>query len=259
MSPIEHSEQSEQRPLEAELHALADHRLDPRRAVEVEAWLAGNPEQAASVHAWRAQREALHIAFDKVLEEPVPDRLRQAAARRTMPRLAAAVAWLSLGILVGFFSRGLPNQPGKAELAASLPHQAVIAHAVYSPEVRHPVEVGAAQEAHLVQWLSKRLGHELAIPRLGPQGFELVGGRLLPGETGPAAQFMYQDAQGLRLTLYVRSASAGSGETAFRYASEGRVGVFYWLDGPFGYALSGEVPRERLLSVAEAVYRQLNR
>lgn len=252
----------EQKPLEAELHALVDHRLDPQRAVEIEAWLADYPEQAVRVHDWRTQREALHIAFDKVLEEPVPDRLRQAAARRSMPRLAAAVAWISIGMLVGFFARGLPTQPaqtGKAELAASLPHQAAIAHAVYSPEVRHPVEVGAAQEAHLVQWLSKRLGHELSIPRLGPQGFELVGGRLLPSEAGPAAQFMYQDTQGLRLTLYVRSASAGSGETAFRYASEGRVGVFYWLDGAFGYALSGEVPRERLLSVAEAVYRQLNR
>lgn len=252
----------QQIPLEAELHALVDNRLDPRRAVEVDAWLDGNPEQAARVHAWRAQKEALHAAFDKVLDEPAPDRLRRAAAKRSMPRLVAAVAWLSLGLLAGYFARGLPTQPGqagKAEMLALLPHQAAIAHAVYAPEVRHPVEVGAAQEEHLVQWLSKRLGHELSIPRLGPQGFELVGGRLLPGETGPAAQFMYQDAQGLRLTLYVRSANAGNGETAFRYASEGRVGVFYWIDGPFGYALSGEVPRERLLSVAEMVYRQLNR
>ncbi len=249
----------EQRPLEAELHALVDNRLAPQRAVEVAAWLAANPQQAALVHAWRAQKEALHSAFDKVLEEPVPDRLRQAATRRSMPRLAAAAAWVSLGVLLGFFSRGLPTQPDQAALVASLPRQAALAHAVYSPEVRHPVEVGAAQEEHLVQWLSKRLGHDLTIPRLGPQGFDLVGGRLLPGEAGPAAQFMYQDAQGLRLTLYVRKASAGNRETAFRYAREDRVSVFYWIDGPFGYALSGEVPRERLLTVAESVYRQLNR
>jgi len=249
----------EQRPLEAELHALVDNRLAPRRAAEVAAWLAENPEEAARVHDWRAQKEALHGAFDKLLEQPVPDRLRQAAQRRAMPRLAAAVAWLSLGLLVGFFAHDLPDQTDKSALAASLPRQAAIAHALYSPEVRHPVEVEATQEAHLVQWLSKRLGHELAIPRLGAQGFELVGGRLLPDEAGPAAQFMYQNAQGLRLTLYVRVASASGGETAFRYASEGSVGVFYWLDGPFGYALSGEMPRARLLGVAEAVYRELNR
>ena len=33
-------------------------------------------------------------------------------------------------------------------------------------EVAHPVEVGAAQEAHLLQWLSKRLGRKLAAPDL---------------------------------------------------------------------------------------------
>ncbi|MEK7737636.1 MAG: anti-sigma factor [Pseudomonadota bacterium] len=204
-------------------------------------------------------KSTARLLFFVTLKAMFLDRLRQAATRRGMPRLAAAAALVSLGVLLGFFSRGLPTQPDQAALVASLPRQAALAHAVYSPEVRHPVEVGAAQEEHLVQWLSKRLGHDLTIPRLGPQGFDLVGGRLLPGEAGPAAQFMYQDAQGLRLTLYVRKASAGNRETAFRYAREDRVGVFYWIDGPFGYALSGEVPRERLLTVAESVYRQLNR
>ena len=33
--------------------------------------------------------------------------------------------------------------------------QASFAHAVYSPEIRHPVEVTAAEQDHLVQWLSK--------------------------------------------------------------------------------------------------------
>ncbi len=70
---------------------------------------------------------------------------------------------------------------------------AAVAHAVYSPEVRHPVEVGADQEAYLVRWLPKRLGANLKVPHLAAQGYPLVGGRLLPGERGPAAQFMYQD------------------------------------------------------------------
>ena len=63
----------------------------------------------------------------------------------------------------------------------------------------------ADQEAHLVAWLSKRLGTQLKIPQLSGLGFNLVGGRLLPGDQGPVAQFMYQDAQGQRLTLYVRT------------------------------------------------------
>jgi anti-sigma factor RsiW len=129
---------------------------------------------------------------------------------------------------------------------------------VYSPEVRHPVEVGADQEAHLVAWLSKRLGTPLKVPHLGDLGYSLVGGRLLPGERGPVAQFMYQDGKGQRLTLYVRVNPDDSGETAFRFAQEHGVGVFYWLDRKLGYALSGEVEKNELLRIATAVYRQLN-
>ena len=93
---------------------------------------------------------------------------------------------------------------------------------------------------------------------LSAQGFELVGGRLLPGEAGPVAQFMYQDARGQRLTLYVQREAKEGGETAFRYARENGIGVFYWLDGHFGYALSGQMEKPDLLRIATAVYQQLN-
>ena len=46
----------------------------------------------------------------------------------------------------------------RARPLSEFARQAVLAHVVYSPEVRHPVEVRAAQQEHLVQWLSKRLG-----------------------------------------------------------------------------------------------------
>jgi anti-sigma factor RsiW len=129
---------------------------------------------------------------------------------------------------------------------------------VYTPEVRHPVEVGADQEEHLVKWLSKRLGTDLRVPKLGSQGFDLVGGRLLSGPQGPVAHFMYQDAKGQRLTLYV-SAQKGEGrDTAFRFSQEDRVAVFYWVDRNYGYALSGELRRDVLLTVADAVYKQIN-
>src|SRR5262249_45771313 len=136
--------------------------------------------------------------------------------------------------------------------------RAAIAHVVYSPEVRHPVEVGADQEAHLVAWLSKRLGTPLKVPGLGSLGYTLVGGRLLPGERGPVAQFMYQDGKGQRLTLSVRANPDESRETAFRFAQASSIGVFYWLDYKLGYALSGEIEKGELLRVANAIYKQLN-
>mgnify|MGYP001156534848 FL=1 len=244
---------------EQELHAFADGRLDATRRAAVEAWLAEHPDMRQTVAEWRIQGEQLHHAFDPVLDEAVPARLTEAAkpASRLPPlRMAAAIAWLAVGGVVGYAVRS--SVPAAPQPSASLARQAALAHAVFSPEVRHPVEVGAAEETHLVAWLSKRLGAELKPPRLSAQGFDLVGGRLLPGEAGPVAQFMYQDARGQRLTLYVRRDTQDSGETAFRYTRENGIGVFYWLDGRFGYALSGEMEKADLLRIATAVYQQLN-
>ena len=248
-------------PSDDDLHAYVDGQLGEGRRAAVEAWLAANPAAAERVRAWQKQRAALHAGFDAVLTEPVPQRLQQAARRlsadrRPLFRVAAAVGWLALGSVIGYAIRG--SQPAGEGGPPPIARSAAIAHAVYAPEIRHPVEVGADQEAHLVQWLSKRLGAPLKVPHLAGEGYALVGGRLLPGESGPVAQFMYEDGSGKRLTLYVRTDATDSRETAFRYALEGQVGVFYWLDGRLGYALSGELPREKLLALAESAYKQLN-
>ena len=209
----------------------------------------------------KALSQALHQLYDPVLAEPVPERLR---ARRSRWRtVAVAAGWVALGLAVGGLAgwqlHGLrPVAPPQAEVPGFV-KRAAVAHAVYSPEVRHPVEVGADQEQHLVAWLSKRLGAPLRAPHLEQVGYTLVGGRLLPGENGPVAHFMYQCKQGTRVTLYVRTNSTPGQETAFRYSAEGPVKVFYWIDRRLGYALSsGDIASDDLLKVANAVYQQLN-
>jgi anti-sigma factor RsiW len=243
---------------EVDLHAHVDGVLPAERAAEVDAYLAEHPGEAARLAAYREQNAALHREFDPVLDERPPHRLDAPRLYRARPllRYAAVVAWFALGGVIGWQLHAF-TADRRAE-ATSWPRRAAIAHVVYSPEVRHPVEVGADQEAHLVAWLSKRLGSPLKVPHLGELGYTLVGGRLLPGERGPVAQFMYQDSKGQRLTLYVRVNPDDSGETAFRFAQEHGVGVFYWLDRKLGYALSGEVEKNELLRIATAVYRQLN-
>lgn len=242
---------------EKDLHGFADHQLDPAGMAEVEALLASDPGAAERVAVIRKQNEELHALFDPVLDEPVPPALlAMPVAQWPLVRIAAVVAWLAVGGVMGWGLRGaLDATP--PEMAA-LARQAAVAHAVYVPEVRHPVEVGADQEQHLVTWLSKRLGAQVKAPSLAELGYGLVGGRLLPAADGPAAQFMYQDGKGRRLTLYVRRGAEGNRETAFRYAQESGVSVFYWVEGPLGYALSGDLEKPELLRVANVVYRQLN-
>jgi anti-sigma factor RsiW len=242
---------------ETDLHAYADGQLDDARRVQVEAHLANDPAATESVRVWRDQNEALRALYNPVLNEPVPQRLfavRPSRGRWPYYALAAAAMGVSFGL--GWMSHSYRTD--RLVEAATLPRRAAVAYAVYAPEVRHPVEVGADQQDHLVKWLSKRLGNELKVPVLTQQGFELVGGRLLPGGKGPGAQFMYQDARGQRITLYVSVRDAEPRDTAFRFSQEDKVAVFYWIDGKLGYALSGEMDRASLLVVATVVYRQLN-
>lgn len=258
---------------DAELHAYVDGRLDEVRCAQVEGYLAAQPEQAERVRVYRAQNQALRDLFNAVIDEPVPKRLRELVAQSQpavaehqassfLPHwsLARIAAGLIIAVVSGIGGWAAHDKYLPAEhmaRMAMLPRQAAIAHVVYSPDVRRPVEVGAEQEDQLVAWLSKRLGTPVHPPKLGALGYELIGGRLLPGNSGPVAQFMYHDATGQRLTLYVSTENTNNHDTAFRFAQEGPVNVFYWIDGKFGYALSAGIDKAELGRVATAVYVQL--
>jgi anti-sigma factor RsiW len=254
---------SEPQVSESELQAYADGRLDPARRVAVEAWLAARPEEAERIADYQRIAEALRGAYDPVVAEPLPQRFLRAPLRGWR-RHALVAGWLAAGLAIGAVAGWQLNDarrsaPALADVGAAMARRAAMAHATYSPEVRHPVEVGADQEAHLVAWLSKRLGAPVRAPKLEEVGYSLVGGRLLPGESGPVAHFMYQCNQGTRVTLYVRTEANNNRETAFRYAKEGNVRVFYWVDRKFGYALSSaDISKEDLFKIANSVYQQLN-
>ncbi len=202
------------------------------------------------------QNNLLRRTFDAVLTEPIPARMY--LKRPAWLDYARAAVFVAVGVAIGLAIPMLrPAPAGSAAIATALPIRAARAHLVYSPEVRHPVEVDAKDQDHLVKWLSKRLGVPLKVPVLAAEGFDLLGGRLLPGTDGPVAQFMYQDATGKRLTLYVTRPHKGDEITAFRFTQDGPVSVFYWIDRDCGYALSGEIDKPQLARVANSVYRQL--
>jgi anti-sigma factor RsiW len=258
---------------EAELHAYVDAALPEARRAEIEKHLAAQPGDAERLHAYVAQKAGLRELFDAVLDEPLPERLRALAsappsdaapARRAAPLARWSLRRIAAGLLVAVFSGAAGwLAHGRYQVAESpmalLPRQAAVAHVVFSPDVRRPVEVGADHEDQLVAWLSKRLGTPVRAPKLAPLGYSLIGGRLLPGNSGPVAQFMYQDSSGQRLTLYLSTENVGNQETAFRFAQEGPINVFYWIDGKFAYALSASIAKDELANVAKAVYDQIER
>ena len=251
---------------EDELQARVDGRLPPERSAEVNAYLAANSEEQARLSRYVAQKQMLSAAFADEPAGPIPGRLRVARLleeqrRRRYQRfaqIAAAVALVAVGAAGGWAARySVPaffaSSNSALADARTITADAISAHRVFSVEVRHPVEVDVGQEAHLVQWLSKRLGRPLVVPDLSAAGFHLMGGRLLPAEDSPAAQFMYENGKD-RLTLYLRSGIGG--ETAFRYSEENGIGAFYWSDEGFGYALAAKADRNLLLRLAEIIFQQ---
>jgi anti-sigma factor RsiW len=249
------------RPSEDELHAFADGLLDAGRQSEVRQWLENSPQDAARIAEWQAQSLAIRAAFSGYARSTAEDAelLRHRPARGAGWRnLAAGLALFVAGAAAGHYLPTVASHdPQLLVQETELPDEARAAYLIYASEVRHPVEVAAAEEAHLATWLGKRLSHaNLKVPNLSALGFHLVGGRLVPVEGQAGALFMYEDDKGKRLTLLV-GRNAADRQTSFRFAGSGKVDTFYWIDNGFGYAITGEVPRDVLRQVAEETYRQL--
>jgi len=255
-----------ERPIgEDDLQAFVDGRLTPSRLEAVKAYLTDHPALADQVRSEIEQREALRARLAFKAQEPIPARLRVAnliAMQRPAPRIrpaaaAAAVAWMAIGALLGLAGGAwwFSDARGPTD-ATRVAEQAMAAHRIYVSERLHPVEVPGDQEAHLVQWLSRRVGKPLKAPNLNAQGYRLIGGRLLPDHGEAAALFMYENAGGSRLTLYARS-GGNEEQTAFRFESQEGISAFSWIDNGLSYVVSAREDRARLLPIAETIYKQL--
>jgi len=265
-----------------EIHAYVDGTLSEARRADVERELERNPELAARASDFFALNNLLHDRYDRVLNEPLPARLRVAApaaegraerAAANWTRFAGLAASLVLGVGIGWgvhygmsgsSASGGPTMTADGDLRAvsaqgteRFAQQAALAHVVYMPTVVRPDAMDESQEQDFVKWLANRLGTDVHAPMLSKSGFMLSGGRLFAGEDGEVAQFMYHNAQGERVTLCISHRKTSTNTTAFKLYQDGSVNVFYWVDGDFGYALSGGIDRKVLLQLAHDVYAQL--
>ncbi|MFP3551225.1 anti-sigma factor [Paraburkholderia sp. SIMBA_049] len=262
---------------EEDVHAYVDGTLSDERREEVERAIELNPALAARVSDYFSLNNMFHERYDRVLNEPVPARLRMPEKRRWLsaanwPQFAGMAAALVLGIGIGVGTNmgkdvaapgaSAPSvtsstRPVSADASEVFAQKAALAHVVYMPTVSRPAQIGEDHEQDFVQYLANKLGTEVHPPMLTKSGFELAGGRILPGDDGPVAQFMYHNANGERVTLCISHRKVNANTTAFKLYQEGPVNVFYWVDGDFGYAVSGGIDRKVMLQIAHDVYAQL--
>ncbi|AFQ49076.1 anti-sigma factor family protein [Burkholderia cepacia] len=224
------------------LSALLDGELSGQERLEVLERLQSDPREADRFAHYRAQRDALHALF------PLPGAAPALFVQRRAPRwrgFAYACAGLAAGLVIGVALHAGWTTFGVEPAFAA---RADVAYAVYAADREHPVEVDARDPARLAAWLSVRLGRPVRAPSLDEYGYALMGGRLLPGDAGPAVQLMYQRADGKRVTLYMTAYDAR------RFApqamsADGRY-TYFWSDRGMGYALSGRADERRLRELA---------
>lgn len=244
---------------EDELNAYVDGELPADRRMAVEAWLATHPDDAAKVAAWRKQAELIRARYGAIADEIPPQRFNVNRLTRrgygSMAAAAAVVAAFVAGGVLGWTVRGV--EAVRPSDLTRFTADALDAYRLYVVEVRHPVEVPGDQRPHLDAWLSKRVGSPLHAPELDKIGLKLVGGRLLPGPTGPTAFFMYETPSGERFTLYC--GRTGDRDTALRYTTGPQNAAYYWVDGDLAYVLSGPAERDKLHAIAQAAYDQIDR
>ncbi|UYN98321.1 MAG: anti-sigma factor [Devosia sp.] len=247
-----------------QLMAYADGQLEPAQRSAVEAHCASNAEAAAELAALMRQSDAIRTLFAPAAAEQVPvrldpHRLASAARRRQgqfWARAAMILIVLGMGVAMGWLLRPGPAGPALHERLIA---NAVSAHTVYVAENRHAVEVASTDSDHLSSWLSNRLDTGLAMPDLSAEGLTFLGGRLLPAPDVPggrAAQLMYENPSGERLTLYITPATGIDGPD-YETVPFGADNALYWASDVITCTIVGPQPPEALAGIANAVFSQL--
>ena len=258
-----------------DLHAYVDGTLTGDRRRAVEDALERDPSLATRVSDYFSLNDMFHQRYDRILREPVPPRLQPPAPKRrwlsaaNASRYAGLAAALVVGIGIGTFTQmgrapALPGTDGRFAQTASadggdagFAREAAIAHVVYMPTVQRPASMDVDREEDLTRWMANQLGTGTHAPMLTASGFQLTGGRMLPGADGSVVEYMYRNAAGERVTICITPRKTDASTAAFQFYEDGPVKVYYWADGKFGYAVSGGIARDALLHVSHDVYAQL--
>lgn len=239
-----------------DLHAYVDDQLPPDTRPRVEARLEQDQDARARVGDYRSLNDGLKELFDPVADEPIPKRLTKRSWHVPRPFFAVAASLLLVvaGSWMGWKVHDSELLPGLSK--SYVIEEAATSFRVFTPDLVRPIEVSADNKQELFGWLSERLGAAVRAPELTKLGFSLLGGRLIPTDAGVGALFMYEAASGTRVVMYMCPTQAKGETTGISTAKEDDVTVFYWFDGPFSYAVAGDLERPALEALAKAAYEE---
>jgi len=249
---------------EEDLLAYVDDALDADARHRIETYLQQHPDVARRIAGYARQRTLLRTALGPVAQEPIPPELdvrrmlETRRLRRAWPWRAAAAVLLAFGLggAGGWLLHGDAAQPASG--IAALAREGASNYLVYAADRTRPVELGAADRADLLQWLSGRLRRPITLPDLSHVGYRYMGGRLVATEHGPAGLFMYDDDHGTRVVMLVRPMAREDDLPMQAHAQAGVAG-YAWADRGLGYSMAAPDTARDLHPLADEMRRQLRR
>ena len=243
---------------EDELHVYVDGELPADRREAVETWLSSHPEDAARVAAWRAQAEAIRARYGAVIHEPVPDRL-------TLSRITREPALLGRGRGRGR-GRGIRRRRRRRLDGARRVGRGAERGRRCSPPTRsRRTSFTSARCAIRSRSRRRRIiccrgcrgasARRCGRPISARSASSSWAGACCPASAGRRRCSCTK----ARTASASRSTARGStaARTAFRYDANDSFGAVHWIEGSYGWVVSGPKDKDKLKAVASAAYDQL--
>lgn len=201
---------------EEKIQDYIDGRLAPRDQAAFAAYLLAHPDCAAEIQSMRQQNEALRGFRADILTQPVPERLTAIvdaakakaglgharwAPRRMLRLAAAAVVIFAVGAAAGWYQRDLLDPPMDSEKVALM--TARDAFLMHANQKDYPIAFPAARETGLRELLARVFERPIGRPALNDFGYRYVGGKLLPSAKGQLGFYLFENAEGRRMALFL--------------------------------------------------------
>lgn len=216
--------------------------LRPERRRAVEGFLAANPDLAARVMT--------------ELHRSAPSPPRRRGRRLAAAVLAVAIGACGASAVAGWSAAEQRDLDGWREADGDLPP----AYVEEAAEVRETALVRATMpsqpETPQLDIAEIRRTLRLELPGL-PAQWRVVDVQVYPTDAGPSVNLTAERSDGRRLSLFVVRANTSTTARP-ELAMRGSEVVAFWERGESAYVLSGDAPRDVLLSQAATLARARN-
>jgi anti-sigma factor RsiW len=248
-----------------QIQGYIDDRLNERDRAAVAAYLLANPAAAQEVETLRRQTEALKGVGQEILDEPVPERLRnvlhqhnvvsldQVRRRRASPFLeaAAAVLLFCVGGGVGWFINEKVNPPQHpADMIAS---DLAGVYAFYGAARDYPIDFPPDRSAEFATWIGRSFEREIPPPDLSEFAYEYRGGRLLPAAGVRTGFFQFGGPDGARIAVFFWPAERPP-QSIVDLGRQENISARYWFGDGLSFAVMSDEANPDLERAAEAIF-----